>query len=141
MLLKSCGRCGSLVFYGTKYCKVCEPIVEAEIRERQLESKRASDRRYNQKRDPKYIRFYNSIEWRTLAAKYSQDKGYRCEECDRIATEVHHRKAIQTPEGWNRRLDYDNLELLCKGCHNERHERFLRRKKYIDETQKKNVRQ
>lgn len=131
MLLKSCGRCGNLIPYGSTYCSTCAPIVEAEIEARLRESRLKSNREYNKKRDPKYIRFYNSIEWRSLSAKYTQDKGYRCELCNKIATEVHHKKAIQTPEGWELRLDYNNLELLCVSCHNERHERFKKRKKYI----------
>lgn len=131
MLLKSCGRCGNLIPYGATYCNTCKPIVEAEREARMRASKLESNKRYNKTRDPKYVRFYNSTEWRTLSAKYTQDKGFRCEKCGAIATEVHHVKAIQTPEGWERRLDSDNLELLCKTCHNERHERFKKRQKYF----------
>ena len=128
MLLKECNRCGNLIAYGSAYCSTCAPIVE-EIREtRRQESKRASDKRYNKTRDPKYVRFYNSIEWRTLSAKYTQDKGYKCERCGVMATQVHHKQAIQTPGGWVLRLDYDNLELLCTKCHNDRHDRFKKRK-------------
>lgn len=133
MLLKSCNRCGCLIPFGSSYCSQCKPIVEAEQEARRVESQRESNRRYNKSRDPKYIRFYNSIEWRTLSSKYMQDKQYRCEskECKAIATEVHHIKPIQTPEGWERRLDYNNLECVCLDCHNERHNRFKRRQKYI----------
>lgn len=136
MLLKPCNRCGNLIPYGSSYCSVCKPIVEAERETKLQEYKRESNKRYNKTRDPKYVRFYNSIEWRTLSAKYAQDKGYRCEakECNRIGTDVHHIKPIQTPEGWELRLDYNNLELLCTHCHNERHERFKRRKQYINKT-------
>ena len=120
MLLKSCGRCGKLIPYGISYCSICRPIVEAEREARRLESKRESDRRYNKTRDPKYVRFYNSVQWRTLSAKYTQDKGYKCERCGKFATQVHHKQAIQTPQGWDRRLDYTNLELLCTQCHMHR---------------------
>lgn len=131
MLLKACNRCGNLIPYGSPYCKECTPIVEAEREARRLEAKREGDKRYNKTRDPKYVRFYNGVDWRTLSAKYAQDKGYRCEECKAMATQVHHKKAIQTPEGWELRLDYNNLELLCTTCHNDRHDRFKKRKKYI----------
>lgn len=131
MLLKSCNRCGHLYPYnGGGYCSTCKPFVLAEREARRAEAKREGDRRYNKTRDPKYTRFYNSIEWRTLSAKYTQDKAYRCELCGSMATQVHHRKAIQTPEGWELRLDYTNLELLCTKCHNDRHERFKKRNKY-----------
>lgn len=127
MILKTCGRCGNLIPYGSSYCNECKPIVEAEREARRSKS----HSKYNKTRDPKYTRFYNSIEWRTLSAKYTQDKGYKCELCGAMATEVHHKKAIQTPQGWELRLAYDNLELLCVKCHNERHERFKRRQDYI----------
>lgn len=131
MLLKACNRCGNLIPYGSPYCKECTPIVEAEREARRLEAKREGDKRYNKTRDPKYVRFYNSVDWRTLSAKYTQDKAYRCEECKAMATQVHHKQAIQTPEGWELRLDYNNLELLCTKCHNDRHDRFKKRMKYI----------
>lgn len=130
MLLKPCNRCGNLIPYGSTYCKECTPIVEAERESRRLEAKREGDRRYNKTRDPKYTRFYNGTEWRVLSAKYTQDKGYRCEVCGAMATQVHHKKPIQTPDGWELRLDYNNLELLCIHCHNERHNRFKRRREY-----------
>jgi 5-methylcytosine-specific restriction endonuclease McrA len=130
MLLKTCNRCGNLIPYGSPYCTTCTPIVEAEREAKLQEYKRESNKRYNKTRDPKYVRFYNGIDWRTLSLKYTQDKGYKCEQCNKIANHVHHKKAIQTPEGWELRLDYNNLELLCTRCHNERHDRFKRRKSY-----------
>ena len=128
MLVKMCNRCGTPIPYGKPYCNVCTPIVEAEREARRLEAKRKSNKQYNKTRDPKYMKFYNGIEWRTLSMRYMQDKGYRCESCRDIGTEVHHIKPIQTPEGWDLRLDYNNLELLCKSCHNDRHNRFKKRK-------------
>lgn len=128
MLLKSCYRCGILIQYGSAYCSVCTPIVEKEREERRLQAKRDGDRRYNKKRDPKYVRFYNSKEWRVLSRRRLQDDGYKCVKCGKIASEVDHIKAIQTPEGWELRLDYDNTRSLCIGCHNLRHNRFKKNK-------------
>ena len=124
MLLKVCPRCGVLIQYGGTYCQGCSMVVEEEQAKRRQESIKRSNRKYNRTRDPKYTRFYNSKEWRVLSMTYSQDKSFRCEQCGQVASEVHHVKAIQTDDGWNRRLDYDNLELLCKSCHNDRHNRF-----------------
>lgn len=133
MLLKGCPRCGNLIPYGATYCEACKPIVEAQRAAYIEASKKASNKRYNKTRDPKYTQFYNSKEWRILSAKYTQDKGYKCELCGKIATEVHHRKPIQTDQGWTMRLDYNNLELLCVDCHNKRHNRFRRREKRSDD--------
>lgn len=129
MLLESCRRCGTLIPYGLKYCIVCLPIVQEEREARLQESRRANNRKYNKERDPKYSRFYNSIEWRTLSAKRLQDDGYRCQWCGKIATEVDHIVEIKSPEGWERRLDYTNTRSLCKDCHNKRHNRFIKRDK------------
>ena len=129
MLLKACNRCGNLIPYGATYCKPCEPIVAAEREARIQETKRKNNRDYNKTRDPKYARFYNSIEWRTLSAKRLQDDGYRCAWCGSIATEVDHIQEIKTPEGWERRLDYTNTRSLCHACHDKRHGRFIKKEK------------
>lgn len=130
MLLKSCGRCGNLIPYGSTYCTVCTSIVEAEIEARKAKYRAESNKRYNKTRDPKYVRFYNSNEWRTLSAKRLQDDGYRCAWCNKIATEVDHIVEIKTPEGWERRLDYDNTRSLCHDCHDKRHNRFKKKTRH-----------
>lgn len=131
MLLKQCNRCGNLIPYGSAYCSKCKLIIEAEREKRLAECRKENNKRYNKTRDPKYLRFYNSTDWKVLSARYMQDRGYRCEACGVIGSEVHHKKPIQTAEGWNRRLDYTNLELLCTRCHNDRHDRFKRRMNHI----------
>ena len=85
------------------------------------------NKRYNKTRDPKYGRFYNGVEWRTLSRKRLQDDGYKCVMCGAFASEVDHIVPIQTPEGWDKRLDYDNTRSLCLDCHNKRHNRFKKR--------------
>ena len=127
MLLKSCNKCGTLIPYGSAYCDICKPIVEAEREARRIEYSKASNRRYNAKRDPKYGRFYNSSDWKILSRKRLQDDGYRCVKCKAIASEVDHIKPIQTIEGWELRLDYNNLQSLCLECHNKKHDRFKRK--------------
>ena len=129
MLLKSCGRCGNLIPYGVAYCTRCAPIVQEEREARLRESRLKSNREYNKTRDPKYVRFYNSLAWRALAAKRLQDDKYKCTWCGKIADEVDHIIEIKTPEGWELRLDYDNTRSLCTECHNKRHNRFMKKEK------------
>lgn len=128
MLLKECRKCCKLIPYGSAYCNVCAPIVHAEKEARRKVVMREINRRHNKKRDPKYTRFYNSAAWRMLSRKRLQDDKYRCVECGAIASEVDHIIPIQTPEGWDKRLDYDNTQSLCVHCHNKKHKRFGKHK-------------
>lgn len=128
MLLKACARCGRLIPYGHSYCPQCQAKVDQEREARRQEYSKKAQRKYNSKRDPKYIQFYRSKAWRMLSAKRLQDDGFRCRECHGIATEVDHIIPIQTPEGWDKRLDYDNTQSLCTRCHNKKHKRFIKQK-------------
>lgn len=132
MLMKPCPRCRKMMAYGPPYCAECRPIVEAEtaaVRERNAQRKA---QQYNRKRDPKYATFYRSKAWRTLSRSFLQSAGYKCQahlsvECKGLAVEAHHVQPIQTPEGWERRLDWSNLEAVCGVCHNLRHPEKLQR--------------
>lgn len=128
MLLKSCNRCGILIPYGGVYCKGCTPIVEEEREARRREHSLESNKRYNKTRDPKYGRFYNSTEWRVLSRVRLQGDGYKCVKCGGIASEVDHIVPIQTPEGWEHRLEYEAIQSLCLDCHNKKHKRFMKKK-------------
>ena len=131
MLMKPCPRCKKMMPYGPAYCQECKPLAEAEteaIRERNAQQKAA---KYNRARDPKYRAFYNSKAWRVLSRAFLQSKGYKCtaklsDKCQGVAVEAHHVQPIQTKEGWERRLDWENLEAVCTVCHNLRHPEKLR---------------
>lgn len=125
-LLKACPRCKRLMAYGSTYCPDCKPIAEAEFEKYRNEKAKMLQRQYNRRRDPKYLAFYRSKDWRTLSRTFMQSVGYKCQahahpDCTGLAVEVHHVVPIQTPEGWDRRLDWDNLEAVCTKCHNARH--------------------
>lgn len=140
MALKPCPRCQKLISYGQTYCKDCKPIAEAERqaaaeRKAQLRAKKYN-KTYNQRRDPKYSRFYNSKEWRTTSRAKLQSCGYKCEAglegCTTRAYEVHHKKPIKTPEGWNERLEWDGLMGVCGNCHNILDNKTFKKKKETD---------
>ena len=132
MLLKACPRCKRMIPHGWAYCPDCAPIAEAqraEAQERRAEYKRKKyNQNYNKQRDPKYLTFYRSKEWKITSRAKLQQAGYKCQAklqgCTHLAVEVHHIKPIQTAEGWELRLDWDNLEAVCTACHNGRHQRF-----------------
>ena len=135
-LAKPCPRCGRLIPYGMAYCPECKPLAEAEreaAREHRAEQlRRKYNARYNARRDPKYQTFYRSKAWKNTSKAKLQAVGYQCEGklagCQRIACEVHHIKPIQTPEGWDKRLEWENLEALCTSCHNGRHPEKFKKK-------------
>lgn len=84
----------------------------------------------------RYSQFYNSKEWKNLRnLKWSSANGL-CEKCllngiIKPGKEVHHKIPIE--ENWEKRLDYNNLILLCKDCHNEIHERESPLQKFLKE--------
>lgn len=126
MAVHPCPRCKRLIPVGVPYCEECRPIAEAQTaayRERARTYRRAKTTRdYNKRRDPKYLAFYRSKEWRLLSKKKLQDCGYKCEAgldgCHKLAVEVHHIKPIRTEAGWDDRLNYDGLLGVCVACHN-----------------------
>ena len=113
MIVKPCPRCKRLMPYGQAYCKDCAPIAQAEleaIRERNLKKKM---QRYNSRRDPKYLTFYRSKDWKRQSRAKLESVQYKCEArlngCQIYAVEVHH------------------LEAVCTACHNGRHPEKLKR--------------
>lgn len=143
MIVKMCAKCKKIIEYPNRYCSKCQKIVD----EQAEEIKKRSNIRYNKTRDPKLVKFRKSDEWQRLKNKYLQDiqykygdvkYAYKCEDCIEInkknkeytialAEEVHHLQAIETPEGWERRLDYYNLRALCHMHHDKRHNRFQKK--------------
>lgn len=138
--MKPCPKCKRLIPCGWSYCPDCKPIAEAEreaAREHNAECLRKRyNKRYNSRRDPKYMTFYRSKAWRAQSKAVLQAAGYQCQGrlpgCQSIACEVHHKKPIQTPEGWDLRLEWSNLEALCTACHNGRHPEKFKRKQGDD---------
>jgi 5-methylcytosine-specific restriction protein A len=139
-IMKACPRCRKLIQHGLPYCETCAPIAEAERRAKQERKaeylNKKYNRNYNRRRDPKYLTFYRSKEWKQTSRAKLAEAGYKCEArlqgCQRIACEVHHIKPIQTPGGWELRLEWDNLEALCTACHNGRHPEKGKRKRDPD---------
>lgn len=132
MLMKPCPRCKRMMPYGPAYCSECKPLAEAELAAIQDQNAKKKAQAYNRRRDPKYLTFYRSKAWRVTSRAFLQAAGYKCQahlttDCTGLAVEVHHIKPIQTPEGWEKRLDWSNLEAVCTSCHNGRHPEKLKR--------------
>lgn len=73
--------------------------------------------------------FYSSKAWQSCRNEYAKRKSYLCEECLRRGIYkpgviVHHVEEL-TPLNITKpeiALNFDNLELLCRDCHNEIHD-------------------
>ena len=131
MILKLCPRCKQLMPYGQSYCKDCAPIAAAELEQIKERNAKRKAQIYNSRRDPKYLTFYRSKDWKRQSRAKLESVQYKCEArlsgCQIYACEVHHIKPIQTEEGWDKRLDWNNLEAVCTSCHNGRHPEKLKR--------------
>ncbi|MHC5226910.1 HNH endonuclease [Enterococcus sp. LJL99] len=69
-------------------------------------------------------KFYASAEWRRTRAFVLSRDNYICQPCllkgyVHEANLVHHKEELRSPNGWERRLDVDNLEAINRKCHNK----------------------
>lgn len=67
--------------------------------------------------------FYNSKEWDECRKAYIKLCHGLCERCNDVGYIVHHKEYL-TPENINDpyiTLSFDNLEYLCKKCHDKEH--------------------
>lgn len=69
------------------------------------------------------ISFYKSQVWIKCRNGYMESQHYICERCGELAEICHHKEYI-TPENINDpniTLNWDNLEALCRTCHQHEH--------------------
>lgn len=76
-----------------------------------------------QRSNPEVAKFYNSPQWKKVRALYKLHKHNICERCGGIGYFVHHKVYIDSTNIFNPEvtLNFENLELLCKDCHNKEH--------------------
>ncbi|WP_112206524.1 HNH endonuclease [Latilactobacillus sakei] len=109
MLSHECGRvgCHALININDKYCD----------KHRDFASKEYN--RYRQLNQHDYLKFYHSKEWKH-ARELQLIRQPLCEIClsnDHVtqATTVHHK--VETKVDWSLRLSENNLQSVCKSCH------------------------
>ena len=92
--------------------------------------RKANTKRYNQEvrqngRNKEYTAFYNSTQWRKLRQQVLIRDNYLCQHClaEGVVNDkdliVHHK--IELKRDWSKRLDMENLEVVCFSCHNKIH--------------------
>ena len=76
-----------------------------------------------QRSNPDVAKFYNSPQWKKVRASYKLYRHNICERCGGVGYFVHHKNYITSKNVFNPdiTLAFDNLELLCKNCHNKEH--------------------
>lgn len=78
--------------------------------------------------------FYNSEAWRNLRLNLILERGGRCERCGTVSKPediVGHHKTELTPENYKDAMISLNpvkIEIICRSCHDEEHNRFGRYK-------------
>lgn len=115
MPMKQCNvsYCRTKVPLGTMYCDKHKGDSGKEYNKRVRYSKPNS----------KYSKFYHTPEWRKTRKAKLLETPY-CEVCmregiTRPAQLVHHVIELKDPQGWELRLDMDNLQSICYTCHNK----------------------
>lgn len=87
-------------------------------------------------RKPKEIhRFYKSIPLQVAREIKIRDANGKCERCGGVGEEVHHkiRLTVDNVSDTSVSLNQENLELLCKDCHNKEHKRFSKEKEFDED--------
>jgi 5-methylcytosine-specific restriction endonuclease McrA len=84
-------------------------------------------------RKPKEIhRFYKSVPWQVAREIKIREANGKCERCGALGEEVHHKIRLTVLNVTNPEisLNQENLELLCKKCHNAEHKRFSKTQQF-----------
>ena len=76
--------------------------------------------------------FYKSTVWQVARQIKYQEQNGKCERCGRVGEEVHHkiRLTVDNVKDPTVSINQENLELLCKDCHNKEHKRFTKEKEF-----------
>ncbi len=79
--------------------------------------------------------FYKSDVWKLAREIKIMNMNGRCERCGGIGVEVHHiqRLNVDNVKDASVSINPENLELLCRECHNKEHKRFSKEKQFDEE--------
>jgi len=80
-------------------------------------------------------RFYKSVAWQVAREIKIREANGKCERCGALGEEVHHIKRLTVHNVMDPEisLNQDNLEFLCKKCHNAEHKRFSKSQKFDED--------
>lgn len=104
-----------------KHAKEVRAILE-ELAENALEKKKEKREKRPFTKEEYFIkakRFYQSDEWRRLRYEVLREQKGRCQCCGRSAKDgvkMHVDHIIPLSKDWSKRLDKNNLQVLCEDC-------------------------
>lgn len=87
-------------------------------------------------RKPKELhRFYKSTQWQVAREIKIREANGKCERCGTLGEEVHHKTRLTVLNYMDTSisLNQENLELLCRQCHNKEHKRFSKEKEFDED--------
>ena len=108
-------------------CKHCLKIHDREY-ECDAKSKYKRDknrcRKNSMSSDKKIIdRFYSTSEWRKCREEMMKEANYLCEMCLEFGkityNDLHVHHVVKVKDNWNKRIDKDNLIVVCPDCHRQ----------------------
>lgn len=84
----------------------------------------------NYKNQRRYV--YDTILWQRVRQAAMIRAKFRCERCGEIARQVHHKRKIINDLQWRiNAFSMQNVEALCKECHQARHRRHRKGKRVL----------
>jgi 5-methylcytosine-specific restriction endonuclease McrA len=79
--------------------------------------------------------FYKSENWKLARELKIMAVNGLCERCGQVGIEVHHKERlnVENVNDVSVCLNPENLELLCRDCHNKEHKRFSKEIQFDEE--------
>lgn len=80
-------------------------------------------------------RFYKSTQWKVAREIKIREANGKCQRCGALGEEVHHliKLTVHNVVDPMISLNQENLEFLCKKCHNQEHERFSNKVRFDED--------
>ncbi|ANZ98177.1 hypothetical protein BFC20_10920 [Brochothrix thermosphacta] len=115
-------HCRQLIDYTDQYCDTHAHIG---IKRKQEQAQRYNETTRNNEFNKQYTKFYQSSEWKQARMTKLVNQPL-CEECLKNKNVkqgqiVHH--IIELKEDWEQRVNQNNLETICRECHNKHHKK------------------
>lgn len=106
-----------------KYSKIIKTFMKENKITFDIIAQSKKEKTYNKALPPDYSiiskKFYLSPEWRSLRYEVLKEQGARCCLCGRTAKDgvkIHVDHIVPLSKDWSKRLDKDNLQVLCEDC-------------------------